>query len=289
MEILQQGKQENRQFSNNFSVFFRELVLFLWLFQIIFFCHLFAILSFPFAFYNAQANCRVCPQLQVLESIHSLSFHFSLFSEGCDEKIINAIADAMRNTRMSDPPFTFSKLFFLHSHFYIVSWLYPSWCWCWQVHQQNRLHLRWFSRCRRGGCLQRLQGRQGTHWYEKAPRWASSYGSLRCLPLHPCPSITPPSRWLLSFRVWLWMIALRSPRSSPRRLRRSLAFLCMSLRSPSTSRYLYEYASNVSYRKTLPQIRAGEYEHLAEKIVQPEWKPDFGPAGMFLVSPLHSL
>ena len=90
-------------------------------------------------------------------------------------------------------------------------------------------------------------------------------------------------------RVWLWMIALRSPRSSPRRLRRSLAFLCMSLRSPSTSRYLYEYASNVSYRKTLPQIRAGEYEHLAEKIVQPEWKPDFGPAGMLLVSPLHSL
>ena len=59
--------------------------------------------------------------------------------------------------------------------------------------------------------------------------------------------------------------------------------------SPSTSRYLYEYASNVSYRKTLPQIRAGEYEHLAEKIVQPEWKPDFGPAGMLLVSPLHSL
>jgi glutamate formiminotransferase/formiminotetrahydrofolate cyclodeaminase len=42
--------------------------------------------------------------------------------------------------------------------------------------------------------------------------------------------------------------------------------------------YLYEEASNVDYRKKLPQIREGEYEGLAEKIVKPEWKPDFGPA-----------
>jgi len=28
----------------------------------------------------------------------------------------------------------------------------------------------------------------------------------------------------------------------------------------------------------LPQIRKGEYEGLAEKIVQPDWKPDYGPA-----------
>ena len=42
--------------------------------------------------------------------------------------------------------------------------------------------------------------------------------------------------------------------------------------------YLYEEASNVDYRKHLPQIRSGEYEGLAKKIVKPEWKPDFGPA-----------
>lgn len=42
--------------------------------------------------------------------------------------------------------------------------------------------------------------------------------------------------------------------------------------------YLYEYASNNPARKSLPQIRQGEYEGLAKKIIQPEWKPDFGPA-----------
>lgn len=42
--------------------------------------------------------------------------------------------------------------------------------------------------------------------------------------------------------------------------------------------YLYEEASMVDYRKKLPQIREGEYEGLAEKIIKPEWKPDFGPA-----------
>lgn len=42
--------------------------------------------------------------------------------------------------------------------------------------------------------------------------------------------------------------------------------------------YLYEAASDREYRKTLAQIRQGEYEGLADKIVLPEWKPDFGPA-----------
>lgn len=41
--------------------------------------------------------------------------------------------------------------------------------------------------------------------------------------------------------------------------------------------YLYEYASDKDYRKKLPDIRAGEYEGLKEKIKLPEWKPDFGP------------
>ncbi|GFT83352.1 formimidoyltransferase-cyclodeaminase [Nephila pilipes] len=42
--------------------------------------------------------------------------------------------------------------------------------------------------------------------------------------------------------------------------------------------YLYGYASDQEYRKTVPQIRAGEYEGILEKITKPEWTPDFGPA-----------
>jgi glutamate formiminotransferase/formiminotetrahydrofolate cyclodeaminase len=42
--------------------------------------------------------------------------------------------------------------------------------------------------------------------------------------------------------------------------------------------YLYEYSQEKEYRKKLPQIRKGEYEGLAERITQPEWKPDYGPA-----------
>ncbi|MBI5324611.1 MAG: glutamate formimidoyltransferase [Ignavibacteriae bacterium] len=42
--------------------------------------------------------------------------------------------------------------------------------------------------------------------------------------------------------------------------------------------YLYESAQDKNYRKKLPQIREGEYEGLASKIKQSEWKPDFGPA-----------
>jgi glutamate formiminotransferase/formiminotetrahydrofolate cyclodeaminase len=41
--------------------------------------------------------------------------------------------------------------------------------------------------------------------------------------------------------------------------------------------YLYEEASNLDYRKKLPQIREGEYEGFKEKIYKTEWKPDFGP------------
>ncbi len=42
--------------------------------------------------------------------------------------------------------------------------------------------------------------------------------------------------------------------------------------------YLYEAAASQPHRKSLKQIRAGEYEGLAERITRPEWKPDFGPA-----------
>jgi glutamate formiminotransferase / formiminotetrahydrofolate cyclodeaminase len=42
--------------------------------------------------------------------------------------------------------------------------------------------------------------------------------------------------------------------------------------------YLYEDAQPQAHRRAMRQIRAGEYEGLAEKIRQPEWAPDFGPA-----------
>ncbi len=41
--------------------------------------------------------------------------------------------------------------------------------------------------------------------------------------------------------------------------------------------YLYEYASKEDYRRNLADIRKGEYEGLAEKLKDPQWKPDFGP------------
>ncbi len=41
--------------------------------------------------------------------------------------------------------------------------------------------------------------------------------------------------------------------------------------------YLYEEAQPKEHRKALAQIRHGEYEGLAERVVAPEWEPDFGP------------
>jgi len=42
--------------------------------------------------------------------------------------------------------------------------------------------------------------------------------------------------------------------------------------------YLYEEAATNGKRKNLADIRKGEYEALPKKLLQPEWKPDFGPA-----------
>jgi glutamate formiminotransferase / formiminotetrahydrofolate cyclodeaminase len=42
--------------------------------------------------------------------------------------------------------------------------------------------------------------------------------------------------------------------------------------------YLYEEAQPREHRRAMRQIRSGEYEGLAERIGQPEWEPDFGPA-----------
>ena len=42
--------------------------------------------------------------------------------------------------------------------------------------------------------------------------------------------------------------------------------------------YLYEFAAASPQRRNLADIRAGEYEGLGEKLKDPAWRPDFGPA-----------
>ncbi|MEI6876335.1 MAG: glutamate formimidoyltransferase [Spirochaetota bacterium] len=42
--------------------------------------------------------------------------------------------------------------------------------------------------------------------------------------------------------------------------------------------YLYESSATLPGRRSLADIRSGEYEALAEKLGRSEWKPDFGPA-----------
>lgn len=41
--------------------------------------------------------------------------------------------------------------------------------------------------------------------------------------------------------------------------------------------YLYEEAATAAQRRNLADIRAGEYEGLANKLRDPAWKPDYGP------------
>jgi len=42
--------------------------------------------------------------------------------------------------------------------------------------------------------------------------------------------------------------------------------------------YLYEKSARSRERENLAVIRKGEYEALPDKMKQPQWKPDFGPA-----------
>jgi len=42
--------------------------------------------------------------------------------------------------------------------------------------------------------------------------------------------------------------------------------------------YYYEYAATRPERESLPKIRKGQYEGLPEKLADPEWAPDEGPA-----------
>lgn len=41
--------------------------------------------------------------------------------------------------------------------------------------------------------------------------------------------------------------------------------------------FLYEKSASAPHRENLAAIRKGEFEGMAEKILQPEWHPDFGP------------
>ncbi|MBM7614207.1 glutamate formimidoyltransferase [Alkaliphilus hydrothermalis] len=41
--------------------------------------------------------------------------------------------------------------------------------------------------------------------------------------------------------------------------------------------FLYEKAASSPDRENLAKVRKGEFEGMAEKVKQPEWKPDFGP------------
>jgi len=42
--------------------------------------------------------------------------------------------------------------------------------------------------------------------------------------------------------------------------------------------YLYEHAAAADHRRNLAAVRAGEYEGLEEKLRDPDWQPDSGPA-----------
>jgi len=42
--------------------------------------------------------------------------------------------------------------------------------------------------------------------------------------------------------------------------------------------YCYEEAANIPERRNLAYCRSGEYEGLSQKLTEPLWKPDFGPA-----------
>jgi glutamate formiminotransferase len=42
--------------------------------------------------------------------------------------------------------------------------------------------------------------------------------------------------------------------------------------------YLYEDSASAEHRRNLADVRKGEFEGFAEKIRDPKWKPDFGPA-----------
>ncbi|KAK8809877.1 hypothetical protein WA158_000820 [Blastocystis sp. Blastoise] len=155
------------------------------------------------------------------------------FSEGCDEKIVQAIADAMSNT----PGCTVLDVDAGKSTNRTVYTF---------VGSPEAVVEGAFNACKVAKELIDMRKHHGEH-----PRM----GACDVCPFIPVQGVTMDD-------------CVEISKKFAKKAAEELGIPC----------YLYEYASNVAYRKTLPQIRAGEYEHLAEKIIQPEWKPDFGPA-----------
>ena len=46
--------------------------------------------------------------------------------------------------------------------------------------------------------------------------------------------------------------------------------------------YLYEKSAKYNERTKLPDIRKGEYEGLSNKLLDPNWRPDFGPSSIHI-------
>jgi glutamate formiminotransferase len=42
--------------------------------------------------------------------------------------------------------------------------------------------------------------------------------------------------------------------------------------------FLYEESATAAHRRNLADVRKGQFEGMSDKLKQPEWKPDFGPA-----------
>ena len=42
--------------------------------------------------------------------------------------------------------------------------------------------------------------------------------------------------------------------------------------------YLYERSASAPHRENLATVRKGQFEGLAQKMLSPDWQPDFGPA-----------
>ena len=40
--------------------------------------------------------------------------------------------------------------------------------------------------------------------------------------------------------------------------------------------FLYEASASAPYRENLSAIRKGQYEAMAQKVLEPEWEPDYG-------------
>lgn len=85
---------------------------------------------------------------------------------------------------------------------------------------------------------------------------------------------------MLNYRELPWTIVLKFHVNLLVVLLKNFISPCRWLYFSVRQSFMYEFAETKgAYRHTLPQIRAGEYEKLAERIVMPEWEPDFGPAG----------